>query len=65
MEKQLKMAKQNYFENANKSGRWLAYKLKKQKQINFFMSLRNGKGEEEMSLGSMKKNSRRFLSSIT
>lgn len=31
MGQQIKTAKQNLFENANKLGRWLAYKLRKQK----------------------------------
>ena len=32
MAQQIKTAKQDFFESANKPGRWLAYKLKKQKE---------------------------------
>lgn len=37
----IKAAKQNFFENTNKPGRWLAYKLKKEQQKNQIMSLKD------------------------
>ncbi|KAF7236098.1 hypothetical protein EYD10_17095, partial [Varanus komodoensis] len=42
--KQMKLAKQSFFENANKPGRWLAYKVKKEREKRLISKLKDGEG---------------------
>ncbi|XP_060100332.1 uncharacterized protein LOC132575538, partial [Heteronotia binoei] len=46
IEKKLKWARQNYFENANKVSRWLAYRLRKEKEKKIIKMLKNQAKEE-------------------
>ncbi|KAF7235731.1 LINE-1 retrotransposable element ORF2 protein [Varanus komodoensis] len=43
--KQMKLTKQNFFENANKPGRWLAYKVKKEKEKRLILKLKEEKND--------------------
>lgn len=45
LEKKLRWMKQRQFENANKQGRWLTYRLKKEKERSRIHNLREGNGE--------------------
>lgn len=44
MERNLKLLKQNYFENINKLGRWLSYWLKQEMSKNYIQNLRDQDG---------------------
>lgn len=61
VERNLKAVKQNFFENANKPGRWLAYRLRKERQKNQINILQEENGEETYRLQEMKKITEQFL----
>lgn len=63
MEIQIKIAKQNYFKNTNKTGRWLACKMKKQRQWKLLKLLSDGQ-EELMNMEKMKKIVERFYQTL-
>lgn len=54
--KKIKFARQNFFENANKSGRWLAYKLRKGKEKSIIQVLRDETGLEKFKQEDLKEN---------
>lgn len=62
--KKLKITRQYFFENANKEGRWLAYRLKKDRQRNYIQKCKNKKGEEELRLEGMKEIIENFYKSV-
>lgn len=43
----MKITKQKFLGNANKPGRWLAYKFKKEQQKNQIMALKDKGGKEK------------------
>uniref|UniRef100_A0A2D4J9P0 Uncharacterized protein n=1 Tax=Micrurus lemniscatus lemniscatus TaxID=129467 RepID=A0A2D4J9P0_MICLE len=44
MARKLKLGKQYYYENVNKSGRWLSHKLKKEQEKRTIIALQNENG---------------------
>ena len=46
MEKKIKFTRQNFFENANKPGRWLAYRIKREREKTMITTLLNKQGKE-------------------
>uniref|UniRef100_A0A2D4KF82 Uncharacterized protein n=1 Tax=Micrurus paraensis TaxID=1970185 RepID=A0A2D4KF82_9SAUR len=44
MTKNLRMTRQNFFEHANKPGRWLSYRLKKEREKRTIQQLQDEKG---------------------
>ncbi|KAF7244640.1 hypothetical protein EYD10_09237 [Varanus komodoensis] len=53
--KQMKLTKQNFFENANKPGRWLAYKVKKEREKRLIYKLKDGEGRLQVQSTQIKK----------
>ncbi|KAF7242203.1 hypothetical protein EYD10_11436 [Varanus komodoensis] len=53
--KQMKLAKQNFFENANNPGRWLAYKVKKEREKRLISKLKDGEGRLQVQSIQIKK----------
>lgn len=54
MERNLKTARQNFFENANKPSRWLVYRLKKERLRNIIDSLNDNQGKKMATFKDMK-----------
>ncbi|KAF7235371.1 Histone-lysine N-methyltransferase PRDM9 [Varanus komodoensis] len=60
--RQMKLAKHNFFENANKSGRWLAYKVKRKKRL--ILKLKDGEGRLQVQNTQIKKIAEDFFTRL-
>ena len=62
---QIKRAKQNFFKNANKPGRWLSYRLKKEKQKRLITKLQDQNRDHQYKKEQIKKLKNIMLISMT
>uniref|UniRef100_A0A2D4PIM1 Uncharacterized protein n=1 Tax=Micrurus surinamensis TaxID=129470 RepID=A0A2D4PIM1_MICSU len=60
----LTAARQIYFEQANKPGRWLSYKLKKEKEKGVIYQLIDGKGDPQQGIEQQKEIACRYFEDL-